>query len=175
MFVPSMVNTGITFHMVSIIAEKGLPPSVAAFVLSTIALVALPFTFLAGFVLDRAKPHKILILSFVGQVALMVYLNFISSTQTAILFGVMRGVITGFEAMIFNVIWPNYFGRTHLGSIRGFGMIFMVIGSAFGPLPFGLAYDLFGGYTEILVVMTIFPVLAAAASFLALPPEGKER
>jgi hypothetical protein len=31
--------------------------------------------------------------------------------------------------------------------------------SAFGPLPFGLAFDLFDGYQEILLAIFIFPVL----------------
>jgi cyanate permease len=47
----------------------------------------------------------------------------------------------------------------------------MVLGSAFGPLPFGYAYDTFGGYTEILLISLIFPVLGVVCSVLARKPE----
>jgi len=50
--VPSMVNTKITFHMVSIIKEKTFNLGFAAFLLSITALVQFPMTFVAGFILD---------------------------------------------------------------------------------------------------------------------------
>jgi cyanate permease len=48
-----------------------------------------------------------------------------------------------------------------------------VIGSALGPLPYGYAYDIFGGYTEALTVSMIFPILGMIAAFLAKPPTKK--
>ena len=35
------------------------------------------------------------------------------------------------------VIWPNYYGRQHPGSIRGVTTAGMVVFAALGPLPFG--------------------------------------
>jgi cyanate permease len=49
----------------------------------------------------------------------------------------------------------------------------MVIGSAFGPLPFGFAYHLFGGYKEIIIVMILFSGLTAIATFFIFPPDRK--
>ncbi len=172
MFVSSMVNTGLVFHMVSILGEQGLVPSVAALVLSLIAVVALPSTFIAGYLLDRVKsPTLIIAAVFGGQVLLMIWLAYTRSVQAAIVFGVARGIVAGFEGISFNAIWPAYYGRSHLGSIRGFSMSIMVIASAFGPLPFGIAYDLFTGYTEIIWVMLTFPVLAVVAGIYATKPD----
>jgi len=53
-------------------------------------------------------------------------------------------------------------------------MTAMVLGSAFGPLPFGAAYDLFGGYTEVLLIIIILPILASIASFMSPPPNYDE-
>lgn len=89
----------------------------------------------------------------------------------AVLFGITRGIVGGFEVISLGIIWPNYFGRKHLGSIKGLAMSMMVIGSAFGPLPFALAYDWFGGYTQILLVMAVFPLLGMIASFTSPAPE----
>jgi cyanate permease len=45
-----------------------------------------------------------------------------------------------------------------------------VIGSAFGPLPFGYAFDVFGGYTEILLASLLFPLVGIAFGYLAKKP-----
>ncbi len=74
-----------------------------------------------------------------------------------------------------NVIWPNYFGRKYLGSIRGFSMTLTVIGSAFGTLSFAIFYDSLGSYTEIIWIMMIFPALGGMAAFMAKPPKKHKK
>lgn len=76
----------------------------------------------------------------------------------------------GMERIVMAVVWPNYFGRKHIGSISGISMAMIVTGSALGPLPLGIAFDLFGGYTEILWALMLFPVLGMAAALMAEPP-----
>ena len=174
MFVPSMVNTGITFHIVSILGEKGISPTQSAFVLGLMAMVALPTTFFAGWVLDRFPVHKVVAIASFLQVLTMIWLLYIQAYGMAVAFGVVRGFIQGFESMNVNVFWPNYFGRKHLGSIRGFAMIFMVVGSAFGPLPFGVAFDLFGSYSQILWFMMLFPAASIWAASQAVPPKWED-
>jgi sugar phosphate permease len=171
--IPAMVNTGLVFHLVSILGESDINRSTSALVLSLMALVSFPITFIAGFVLERVKVHYVLAASFLGQIVVMIILLYTQSIQMAILFGVVRGLVGGFEAISLGIIWPNYFGREHLGSIKGLAMTTMVIGSAFGPLPFGVAYDMFGGYNEIIIFMMLFPLLGMIASFTSPAPEKK--
>lgn len=49
-------------------------------------------------------------------------------------------------------------------------MTTMVIGSALGPLPFGIAFDYFGGYREIILLMLLAPMIGSVAALLARPP-----
>lgn len=171
MFVPSMVNTGITFHLISILGEHGISPIVAASVLSTMALVVLPMSFVAGYILDKVITHHLLALVFIMHFIMVLCLLFVQKPWMAFLFGGFWGGIVAFESMTFNYVWPSYYGRKNLGSIRGFAMVCTVIGSAFGPLPFGIAYDLFHGYNEIILLMALFPFLAIFSSFLAVRPQ----
>ena len=170
MMIPSAIGTGLVFHQVSIMGEAGLGPEVAASVLSLMAVVRLPVVFFAGHIADRLPVRYLLAvglgLLFLG---LVVQLN-ISSVQTAMAYGALLGVMMAFLSIVGGVIWPEYFGRRYLGGIRGVAMMAMVAGSAAGPLPFGFAYDLFGGYREILVISMIFPVLGMVAAMLATPP-----
>lgn len=170
MFVPSMVNTGITFHLVSILGEQGISPTGTALVLSVIAATAMPTTLIAGWLMDRYPVRYFLALAALGQLLTMVYLLTVGSTSMAVAFGIGRGLVAGVEQMGFNVMWPDYFGRKHLGSLRGFSMMVTVLGSAFGPLPFGFAFDHFGGYREIVLLMMLFPAASVICAFLAKRP-----
>ncbi|MCT8137139.1 MFS transporter [Anaerobacillus sp. CMMVII] len=171
--VPSMVNTGIVFHFVPILAESEIGRTQAAFILSIMAMVSFPITFLAGFIVERVKANYVLSLAFLGQICIMVLLVQTDSYTTAILFGVARGIVGGFEAISLGIIFPNYFGRANIGSIKGISSTIMVIGSAFGPLPFALAYDRFGSYQEIIYLMMVFPLAAAIFAFVARKPVKK--
>ena len=57
-----------------------------------------------------------------------------------------------FILTINTVIWPNYYGRSHLGSIRGVATSGMMLSTALGPLPFALLYDLSGTYSTAILI-----------------------
>lgn len=168
--IPSAVGTGMIFHQVSIMSEAGLSPQAAAFVLSLMAIVQLPFGFVAGYIADRIPIRFVVAGNFALQVAIIAVLLNTRSMAVAVAYACMRGVAGAFESIQGGVIWPSYFGRAHLGSIRSMAMTASVIGSAFGPLPFGFGYDLFGGYREVLLIAMIFPALGAVAALLSPPP-----
>lgn len=93
-----------------------------------------------------------------------------SNVFMAILFGVIWGVANGIERIGLKVIWPNYFGRKYTGSISGVGSTVAVLGSAFGPLPFGIGYDLFNNYKIVITVTLVFPIIGVFCSLLATKP-----
>lgn len=107
---------------------------------------------------------------FAGEIIFVVMLLFVNSYFLTIVFGVLWGISGGLERIALNYVWPSYFGRLALGSIKGSAMTVMVIGSALGPLPFGFAYDLFGGHEEILLLTIIFPLIGIICSLLAKNP-----
>ncbi|TCK90504.1 cyanate permease [Natranaerovirga hydrolytica] len=172
--VPSMISTGIIFHFVSILGENGLRPEIAAMVLSVMAVVSFPLTFIGGYVLDKVEVHYIVALIFIIECMGLLVLLYSNNILFAILYGVCAGIVKGINGVCNNVIWANYFGREHLASIRGVSMTTLVIGSALGPLPFGFAYDRFNGYREILMVMIIFSILGIIASLCAPKPIKKK-
>ena len=70
-----------------------------------------------------------------------------------------------------SVIWPNYYGRAHLGSIRGVVTSSMVAAAALGPLPFGWVYDLTQSYGNAVVAFLALPAACAVAALMATPPQ----
>jgi MFS family permease len=93
-----------------------------------------------------------------------------STAWQAFVYGAIVGFASGGIMTVSAVIWPAYYGRRHLGSIRGAATTSMVAGAALGPLPFAFAFEAFGAYTRVLAVFIMFPVVSLAAAYFARPP-----
>jgi MFS family permease len=171
--IPSAINTGLIFHQISIMDQLGVYAQSAATIMSIMALIRLPVVLVAGQIADRVPARYVQIGSMAGLLVTLFTLYITDSVQMAVVYGALTGITMAFQIIVSGVIWPDYYGRRHLGSIRGVTMMAGVIGSALGPLPYGYAYDVFGGYTEALTVSMIFPILGMIAAFLAKPPTKK--
>lgn len=161
--IPSMVGTGAQFHHISIMSSRGVGLTVAAAVFSVSAGVRVAALPVIGYICDRASPKYALCLGLVFQAAAVLALLGVRSTASALAVGVLQGLKLGILAIVGGTVWPHYFGRRNLASIKGIATAGMVISSALGPLPFGLGYDVFGGYTEIILLMTAITIVGVVA------------
>ncbi len=168
--VPSAIITGLVFHQISILAQAGLDPGTASLISSLMSVVRLPIVLLAGPVADRVQLRYLVALSQALMLGSIAVLYLAESVTLVVVYGVLVGVQMALQGIVGGVIWPDYYGRRHLSTIRGVTMMAGVIGSALGPLPYGFAYDLFGGYSEALLASIVFPVVGVAAGLLAVKP-----
>jgi MFS family permease len=132
--------------------------------------VQLGVTLLAGWLVDRSPARFSIAAGQVSLVVAMLVLLLAGGPATAFLYAGLRGACAGFWMVAVDVAWPDYFGRRHLGSIRGVGFAFGVLGAALGPLPFGLIADATGSYAPAIVALLVLPVVATAAVLLAPVP-----
>lgn len=168
--IPAMVNTGITFHIISILGTNGLSPEIAAMVLSLMAVIGIPMSLVSGYITEKIKTNYLLLMIFIIEVILLLMLLVTGNFIMAIVFGVLWGTANGFERIGLSVIWPDYFGRAYIGSISGVGATVGVLGSAFGPLPFGIGFDLFDSYTPVLMITMLAPVIGIVCALIAKKP-----
>ena len=168
-----LIGTGLSFHQISFLASKGIQRGVATAVFSIIGPSQLLGTFIAGFMTDRFPTRYLLVLAQGLLIMAMLWTFLITSSWQAFTYGAILGLSMGFIMNVAAVIWPNYYGRLHLGSIRGVSMANMIVFAALGPLPFGLIYDTTGDYSLAILVLLALPVLCAVAAFLALPPKKR--
>jgi len=160
----SMLNTGLIFHLFSIFRDSGLPTSVTASVFVPVAATGALAQLGSGVLVDRTPIHYMLALTLVLLAAVLVLAPTISSTEMALGFGILMGVQTGIEMLISSVVWAQYFGRQHLGSIAGLASTILVGASALGPMPFGIARDLLGNYEMVLTWFAALPLGLAAVA-----------
>lgn len=173
--IPAALYTGITFQIYSILGEQGVDRTTTSFVLSLIPLVSFGCSLIAGFVVERVKVSRMLALTFVLNIAAPIILMSAHSYTTVLLFAVVWGIGQGTLNIPMGVIWANYFGREHLGSIQSVTTTAMVIGSAFGPIPFGWSYDHFGSYNFMLTTSVAIWLIGAILAFLAAPPRRNQK
>jgi MFS family permease len=167
----AMVGTGVTFHFLSILRERGYDPTFAAQLLSLMPLLGFAATLIAGALLDRTlRPHLILAGVCVLQTTSYLILAFLRGRLLAYVYAGVAGVSGAVLILTVGVLRPQLFGRRHIGSINGISSVLIVVGSALGPLPFGLAFDLLGGYRQTLLSMALLPATAAVLSTALRPP-----
>lgn len=166
----SMISTALAFHHISLIVSKGLGPGLATGVLSFTAPMALVGTFLGGYLADKVPNRFIMAAGQVGLLVTMLWVLNVSEPWEAFVYGGIMGLTQGTIMTVTNVIWPNYFGRAHIGSIRGVASSAMVASSALGPLPFGFIFDTYGDYNVAILAFLGLPIACAMLSLLAVPP-----
>jgi MFS-type transporter involved in bile tolerance (Atg22 family) len=86
------------------------------------------------------------------------------------LYALCLGGAYGAQQAINAAGYAQYFGRDHLGAIRGASYVFGVGGAAFGPLPFAVSADLTGAYTTVLMLSFVLCLACGAAALLIRRP-----
>lgn len=165
-----LISTALTFHHVSFMASRGLDATTAAMVFTVMAPFSLAGTLLAGAVVDRFAVRHLLVAAQGGLMAALLWSATISMPWQALAYGGLLGLTSGFGMTLQSVVWPSYFGRRHLGSIRSVATASMIASAAVGPLPFGWLFDLTGSHRVGIAVFLALPALSAAAAAAAVPP-----
>ena len=169
-----LISTALIFNNESFISSKGLDTAVAASIFVPMAPMMLVGSFVSGFLLDKYPSRYLLATGPVLIAAAMFWTFLMTAPWHALVYGGMLGFAGGIFVTTNAVIWPNYFGRRHLGSIRGVAATASVAFAALGPVPFAFLHDLSGDYLVPVQVFLILPVLSAVAALAAVPPAARD-
>jgi len=169
----AMLSTGLQFHMVSIFSDSGLSAAAAAAVYIPISAVHAVTMLAGGMLIDRVPVRYLLFVALLGQAAALVMAPQLAGRSSALIYGAVLGMTGGLMNMVQQVVWANYFGRQHLGSIMGVASLVTIAGSALGPMPMGIARDLLGSYTTALTVSAVLPLALGVAALFTRRPVRK--
>jgi MFS family permease len=89
-------------------------------------------------------------------------------------YGIVLGTMQGMSSAIALTVYPHYFGRLHIGAIKGKVSTIVVAGTAAGPLLLSIGLDVSGSYRPVLLVAALAPLtIAVVAPLLRLvSPDG---
>jgi len=173
----AMIITAVFFNLLSIFDSQGIAPAVAAATYTTYAAASL-ITQLALGPLANNGPLQILLMAcmaaLAGGIAVLI---FATTPLIAHLYAVVTGISTGLISLVGGTLLPRYFGREHLGKLRGAVLTAQVAGSSLGPFITGLIFDLTGSFQISLWLFVGLLIPSALISLRAtqpplLAPEG---
>ena len=166
----SMLTTGLNFHQVALLGERGLSPAEAAANFLPQTAAALLATLAVGALIDRLPPKVVLAAAMAILACGVFSARLVTPGWAAVGYGILLGTSGGLLRIVESATLPRYVGTAHLGAIRGTAHTVVIAASAFGPLAVSLGHDLTGDYGPVLVALTAVPVLAALAVLLARKP-----
>jgi MFS family permease len=166
----SMLVTGLFFHQVAIYANRGISPQIASWLFSISALSMVLAMPVFGRLLDLLPTRPMFAAALLTLTAALLALMLVRDVATAVAYAVVLGINNAAMQTQISYLWPHYFGRRFLGSIQGSAQTIAVVGASIGPIPLGVAFDLFRSYQGALLLLSILPVLCALAVLLMPPP-----
>ncbi len=165
-----MAQAGVSLHQVPHYINQGLSPSSAALMASAFALSQVVGGFL-WFNTARRVPVRLL-LSLAGlSVALGAMGTGVSSTigwGLGSAFALGAGI--GGLQLLLRLVWADYYGRRHLGAIRGLALPVQIGGQAVGPVVAGFMFDFTGTYLPAFFIFGVGVAVAAVLVLTAVPP-----
>ncbi len=168
--IPAMLITGMIFHQISYFQEQGLDAQSAANIFPILSVSMVIFMVIYGQLLDRFKTSTVVSAGILMN-AVALWLLYIADTMLlAGVYAVAMGATQAAAMTNASYIWPRFFGRKHLSGIQGTAFTVCIVGASVGPLPFGIAYDVFGGYHEAVLWLSLLPLIFGLAVFFSRPP-----
>jgi MFS family permease len=166
-------QTAVNLHMAVSLQDKGMAFAPAVFIVAIFGLTSAIAVFPAGFLMERLQVrHGIIMVSLLFAASMLILIRadtFLIAVGFSVLFGITSALWTITQRLVF----PDYFGRRYVGSIRGFAEPFMGLLAPIGPLLAGILRDSTGDYDLIFTIFIGMFFLMFAAIVMARPPKRK--
>ncbi|MBT6584743.1 MAG: MFS transporter [Gammaproteobacteria bacterium] len=160
----AMFGTALTFHVVAIFGEAGLPRDVAFGYFFPAAICATAANLVGSYLVDKGPLKPFLIVMLVGFVVGGYGLINLDQSWGYWMLAAGFGTGGGLWGVTSNLAFIRFFGPLHLGEVSGFNTSISVFASAVGPFAFSLAVDHLGSYNvaaQICLAMLVVLLIAA--------------
>ena len=169
-------QAGVSLHQTAHYVDAGVSQGQAALVATAFALGQIP----GGMVWSaagRRVPVRVMMAISAAWVTGGVFgIGFTDQLGWGIFYGFLFGSGVGGLHTLLRLAWADYYGRLHLGAIRGLTLPAQIGGQAIGPVVSGFMFDASGGYRTPFVIFGAAVGLSALMVLAAVPPpkRGKE-
>ena len=169
-FLTNAIGTALLLNHFSIMQGAGIVRADALLVLSVYAAVQVAVTLGTGALIDYYEPRRLVPVAMLFLALASALPVFGTGIVVSWLYALCLGGAYGSQQAIGAAGYAQYFGRDHLGAIRGVSSLFGVSGAAFGPLPFAASIEWTGSYTVALIGSCALCLTGGFASFVVRRP-----
>lgn len=167
----ALIGTGFVFHLEAIFQAQGLDQIVSARAMGFMAVGMAASQLLGGMLADRFALRWLLFAA-VGFIAVSSAMLAVGVAKILIASFAVYGVAQGMMSIVASTGWARYFGRAHLGKIRGMSLTAAIAGSSLGPLIMAVSDDYLGGFGPSLWMFAALAGIVAVAGLWARPPQS---
>jgi MFS family permease len=174
-FIGFTVGGGFATTWVPRFQDVGIDPAIAATALATYGAGSVLSRFVWGYFADRYHVRSVLIVQMLLTSMMVIFMLQVRSAPIALIWSGFQGVIWGGYIGLNPLILPNYFGRQHIGTIRGAFTPLRSAAAAAGPLAIAWMFDITGSYDRPYFFVFVVWLLGALFMYLAKPVKPPER
>lgn len=160
----------IQVHQVAYLIVRGLPPLAAASVAGLVGLASVPGRLVLNLAGQRVPPQALLALAMLGMALAILVLLLTSGDGPTVAYALLYGAGYGAVTPLRGTVMARQVGRRAYGAITAVQNLWVLGGSAAGPLAVGLLFDAMRGYQVALILLVAVLAAGALATFLAPHP-----
>ena len=168
-----MAQAGVSLHQAAHYVDAGVSHGQAALVATSFALGQIPGGMVWSAVGRRIPVRLMLAVSAMWVAAGVLGIGFTERLVWGILLGFLFGAGVGGLHTLLRLAWADYYGRLHLGAIRGLTLPAQIGGQAIGPVVSGFMFDASGGYLFPFAIFGAAVGVSALLVLAAVPPARK--
>jgi MFS family permease len=171
LFIGTLANGAVSFHLVAYYTDKGISPAVAAGAISLYAFCGAIANFVWGFLVEHLSERILLALAMILSGATLLSMLPVETTLPALIAAGLYGLAARGEGTLVNTVLAQYYGRESYGRIAGMVSPFNSLALGLGPLIASLSFDFSGSYTGVFAVFSATYIASAFLLWLARKPE----
>ena len=171
----SFVLNGMLAHLVPMLSDRGMDTGTAAAVAATEGITVFFSRILIGYLIDRIfAPYVAMVFFSLSAVGIAIFA--LGAVDTMAFVGaICVGLSLGAEVDLLAYLTGRYFGLKSFGATYGLLFSAVLVGTAIGPLAFGIGFDTTGSYISILTICVGINILAVIlAAFLGKYPDWEK-
>src|SRR5262249_13980066 len=149
-------------HLAPLLIDRGIPASLALVAVSSMGAASLVGRLLAGWCLDRFSAIRVAIVLLLVASTGTLLLSRATSFPMGLTSALLIGFGTGGDLDVTPYLLARYFGLGSLSTLYGISWTVFGIAAAAGPVAMGRAFDLTGSYQQVLLVLSVGTLTAAA-------------
>jgi MFS family permease len=153
--------------------DQGFAPSMAAWALSAYATSQAGTSILLAPFVDRYQPRFLAMFGYASFIAAFLLMMNATATWQLFVTATLGGAGVGSGMLLQAQMWPGYFGRASIGTIRGAAMPLTLAFSGVGSAATGLIFDATGSYGP--AWWTAIAMLVIGALLLVVTPKPKPK
>ena len=168
-----MVQAGVSLHQAGHYLQRGISAEGAAGTVSAFAFSQVPGGLFWAYSSKRIPVRFLLAATGLVVGAGAVGTAYSSTLAAGVASASLLGAGVGGLHTLLRIAWADYYGRRHLGSIRGVTLPVQIAGQACGPVIAGFMWDFRDSYYEAFMFFAIAVAVGAALVLYSTPPSRR--